>query len=227
MNFFTPNQGVTSVSRTAVADALVVLSHAAGIDSTAIHARIFTVEIREAGLRDVAVFVFETFHLFAAFPLVVRVANVEAIWTCALGKVVVDNAHSSGCTFEELAAVLAPSLSIRFIKLADFIGVWTVSMINALWFWDLLATPSAVRVSGKTFSARTTAPVVERNAVCIGRTAEADANFSTLHYANSVGNAGRCCWAAGVVATLIVLSFNATKNILLVPNKAVSTLAFI
>lgn len=152
VNFFTPNQGVTSVARTAVADALMILGHASSIDSTAIHTRIFAVKVRETGLRDVAIFIFETFDLLAAFPLIIRVADIEAVRTCALGKVIVDNTHSSRCTLEELAAILAPPLSICFVKLADFIGMWTVSMINALWFWDLLTTPSAVGVSSKTFS---------------------------------------------------------------------------
>lgn len=69
--------------------------------------------------------------------------------------------------------------------------------------------------------------MVDCNAVCIRRAAETDANFGALHYANSVGSTGRCCWAASVVATLIMLSFNTAKDVLLVSNKAVSTLAFI
>lgn len=85
VNLFTSNQGIASVARTAVANTLVVLSHTASIDSTAIHARIFAVKVWKAGFGDVAVFVLEALHLFAPFTLVIRVANVEAVWTCAFG----------------------------------------------------------------------------------------------------------------------------------------------
>lgn len=140
---------------------------------------------------------------------------------------VVNDAYCTRGTLEELAAILTPALAVGFIKLTNLVGVRAVSMVNALWFWNLLAPSSAVGISCIAFSARATAPVVECNAVCIGCAAETDANFSALHHTNGIGNAGGCSGAASVVATFVVLSLDTGKHILLVPNKAMSTLAFI
>lgn len=190
VNLFTPNQGITCVARAAVTNTLVILSHASGVDATTIDARVFAVKVWKAGFGYVAVFVFEAFHLFAPFALVVRVADVEAIWTCAFGQVVVDDAHCPRRTLQELAAVLTPALAIGFVELADLVGVWAVGMVNALRLWNLLTPSSAVGISSIALSARATTPVVESNTVCIGRAAETDANFSTLHHTDGVGNAG-------------------------------------
>lgn len=227
VNLFASNQGITRVARAAVTNTLVILSHAAGVDSAAIHARIFAVKVWKAGFGYVAVFVFEALYLFAPFTLVVRVANVEAVGTRALGQVVVNDAHCTRCTLEELAAILAPALTIGFIELADLVGVGAVGMVNALRFGNLLTSSSAVGITSIALSARAATPVVECNAVCIGRTAETDANFGTLHHANGVGNAGSRSRAASVVATFVMFSFDTAKHILLVPDKAVSTLAFV
>lgn len=227
MDLLAPHQGVTGVARPAVTDALVVLCHAAGVDSAAVHAGVLTVEVREAGLGDVAVFVLETLDLFAAFPLVVRVTDVQAVGTGALGKVVVDHTHGPGCALEELAAVLAPALAVSLVKLADLVWMRAVSVVDAFWFWDLLAASPAVRISGVALSAAATALVVERNAVCVRRAAETDANLGALHDTNSVGNAGRGCRTASVVAAFVVLPLDAAEHVFSVSNKAVSALAFV
>lgn len=227
VDLFTPNQGITCVTRAAVTNTLVILSHAASVDSAAIHTRVFAVKVWKAGFGYVAVFVFEALHLFAPFTLVVRVTNVEAIWTCTLGQMVVDNAHSPRCALEELTAILASAFTISFVKLANLVGVGAVSMVNALWLGNLLTASSAVGISSVALSARATTSVVERNAVCIGCAAETDANFSTFHHPNGVGNAGSRSRATSVVATFVVFSFDTAQHVLLVSDEAVLTLAFV
>lgn len=227
MDLLAPHQGVTGVARPAVTDALVVLGHAAGIDSAAVHTGVFTVEVREAGLGDVAVFVLEALDLLAAFPLVIWVADVQAVGTGALGKVVVDHAHSPGRALEELAAVLTPALAVSLVELADFVWMRAVGVVDALWFRDLLAASSAVRISSVALSAAATTLVVERNTVCVRRAAETDANLGALHDANSVGNAGRGCRTARVVAAFVVLPLDAAEHVFSVSNKAMSALAFV
>lgn len=227
VNLLAPHQGVPGVARPAVADALVVLGHAASVHSTAVHAGVLAVEVWEAGLGDVAVFVLEALDLLAAFPLVVRVADVQAVGTGALGKMVVDHTHGPGCALEELAAVLTPALAVGFIKLADLVWMRAVSVVDALWFWNLLAASSAIWVSCVALSAAATALVVERDTVCVRRAAEADANLSTLHDTNGVGNASRGCWAASVVAAFVVLPLDAGEHVFSISNKAMSALAFI
>lgn len=227
VNLLAPHQGVTRVARPAVADALVVLGHAAGIDSTAVHAGVLAVEVGEAGLGDVAVFVLEALNLLAAFTLVVRVTDVQAIGTGALGKVVVDNTHGPGSTLEELAAILTPALTVGLVELADFIWMRAVGVVDALRFRDLLAASSAVRIASVALSAAATALVVERDTVCVRRAAETDANLGTLHDTNSVGSAGRGCRAAGVVAAFVVLPLNTGEHIFPVSDEAMTALAFI
>lgn len=227
VNLLAPHQGVTGVARPAVADALMVLGHAAGIDPTAVHAGVLAVEVGEAGLGDVAVFVFEALDLLAAFALVVRVTDVQAIGTGALGKVVVDNTHGPGGTLEELAAILTPALTVGLVELADFIWMRAVGVVDALWFRDLLAASSAVWISSVALSAAATALVVERNTVCVRRAAETDANLGALHDTNSVGSAGRGRRAAGVVAAFVVLPLNTGKHIFSVSHEAMTALALV
>lgn len=126
MNLLAADEGVTGVSWSAVADALVVLGHAGGVHSTAIHTRVFAVEVGETSLGDVAVFILQALNLFATLALVVRITNVEAIGTGTFWQMVIHNADSTGCTLQKLAAILASTFTICFIELAHFIRVQAV-----------------------------------------------------------------------------------------------------
>lgn len=112
MDLLAAHERIARVTRSAVADALVVLGHAGRVDAAAVHTRVLAVEVWEAGLGDVAVLVLEALHLLAALPLVVGIADVQAVGTGALRKVVVHHADRTGRTFEKLAAVLAPALPV-------------------------------------------------------------------------------------------------------------------
>lgn len=227
MDLLATHECVARVPGSAVTDALMVLSHAGRIDTTAVHARILTVEVGEAGLGDVAVFVLEALHLLAAFPLVVGVTDVQAIWTGAFGKMVVHDTDCAGCALEELAAVLAPALSVRLVKLAHFVGVRAVRVVDALGLRDLAASVPAVGITCVALPAGATSFVVERDTVCVGSAAEADANFGTLHHPYGVGKARGRSGAAGMIGALVTLTLDTAEHILPIPDEAVSTLTLV
>lgn len=227
MNLLAPHECIARVAGSAVADALMVLSHTSRIDTTAVHTRIFAVEVGEAGLGDVAVFVFKALHLLAAFPLVVGVADVQAVWTGAFGKMVVHDTDCAGCALEKLAAVLAPALSVRLIKLAHFVGVRAVRVVDALGLWDLAASVPAVGITCVALPAGATSFVVERDTVCVGSAAEADANFGALHHPYGVGKACRCSGAAGMIGAFVTLALDTAEHIFPIPDEAVSTLTLV
>lgn len=218
---------IARVARSAVADALVVLGHAGRVDAAAVHTRVLTVEVGEAGLGDVAVLILEALHLLAPLSLVVGVTDVQTVGTGALWEVVVHHADRTGRALEKLAAVLAPALSVRLVELAHFVGMWAVRVVDALGLWDLAAPVPAVGVSRVALPARATSPVVECDAVCVRSAAEADADFSALHHPDGVGNAGGRGGAAGVIGALVALALDAAEHILPVPDEAVPTLALV
>lgn len=227
VNLLTTDECVTRIARAAVADALVVLRHASCIDAAAVYTRIFTVEIGEASLGDVAIFILEALYLLAALTLVIWVTDVKSIGAGTLRQMIINNTDCSRGALEELAAILAPPLPIRLIKLADLIRMRTVGVVDALWLWNLATSISAVGVSSVAFSAVAAPPMVEGHTVGIGRTAKADAHLCTLHDTNCVGNAGRGGRAACVVPALITFSLHAAEHILPVPDEAMLTLAFV
>lgn len=79
VDFLAAYQRVAGVTGSAVADSLMVLRDASGVNSATVDAWIFTVEIRETGLFRVTIFIFETLHLTAAVALIVRISNVVAM----------------------------------------------------------------------------------------------------------------------------------------------------
>lgn len=221
------DEGIARVARSTVANSLVVLSDAGRVNTAAVHARIFAVEVRKAGLSDVAVFILQAFDLLASVALVVGVADVETIGTSALGQVVVHDAHGTRRTLEELAPILASSFAVRFVKLADLVAVDTVGVAYTFGLGDLSASVSAVGIASVALSAGAPTPMVEGDAVGIRGAAEADADLRTLHHAHSVWNASGRRGATGVVQTLVPFGFDAGELVSLVPHKSVVALALV